>query len=156
MGLDMYLTASRYISDWEHNKNDAEKKVFADVLKAAGIDRKQVDEGAPSGNVTFHCGYWRKANQIHGWFVKHCQGRKDECQKADVSRDQLRELCGLCRAVLADHAKAAELLPPQNGFFFGGTKLDEYYYQDLEATVAIIERCVDLPECWSFEYQSSW
>ena len=41
------------------------------------------------------------------------------------------------------------------GFFFGGTDIDEYYYEDLEETVKIVEECEKYPED-EFTYHSSW
>lgn len=67
------------------------------------------------------------------------------------------ELRETCSAVLADHNKAEELLPTGSGFFFGGTDYDEYYFQDLEETVAIIDLALSPEnEDLEYEYQSSW
>jgi hypothetical protein len=52
--------------------------------------------------------------------------------------------------------RAPELLPPQSGFFFGGTEYDEYYFQDLEKTRKMIEDVLAEPEGGDFYYQSSW
>jgi hypothetical protein len=84
------------------------------------------------------------------------QGGRDECQPHHVERDQLRELRDRCQRVLDDHALAEDLLPAQSGFFFGGTDYNEYYFQDLEHTIKIIDKCLALPQDWSFEYCSSW
>jgi len=46
-------------------------------------------------------GYWRKANAIHAWFVKNVQNGIDECQEANVTREQLTELKSLCERVIA-------------------------------------------------------
>ena len=106
--------------------------------------------------VSFSVAYWRKANQIHQWFVDHCQEGIDECQEAWVSREQLQELIDICKIVLGDMSRAEELLPTQSGFFFGGTDYDDWYFQDLEQTVRIIEDALELPSSWEFEYRSSW
>lgn len=67
--------------------------------------------------------------------------------------------------VLEDFSLAEELLAPQEGFFFGSVDYDQWYWEDLEATVNIVDRCVALTErpknsdgfeWWDFEYQSSW
>jgi hypothetical protein len=73
-----------------------------------------------------------------------------------VSRETLTELLDLCKQVLADHSKAEELLPNQEGFFFGSTNYDELYFSDLEDTVAILENCLTMDHSWDFHYQSSW
>ena len=64
--------------------------------------------------------------------------------------------------VLEDFSLAEELLAPEEGFFFGSVEYDQWYWEDLQATVEIIDRCVALSkrgekgEWWDFEYQSSW
>jgi hypothetical protein len=47
-----------------------------------------------------------------------------------------------------------ELLPPREGFFFGDTKVDDYYFEDLKDTVEIIDS-LDL-ETGKYYYCSSW
>ena len=43
-------------------------------------------------------------------------------------------------------ALAEKLLPTQSGFLFGRTDIGEYYYQDLEKTVKIVEECEKYPD----------
>jgi hypothetical protein len=45
-------------------------------------------------------GYWRKANAIHGWFVRECGNNVDECQEIPVSMIKLLELQALCLTAL--------------------------------------------------------
>lgn len=51
-------------------------------------------------------GYWRKANAIHGWFVRECADGVDECQEIFVSRDQLKQLRADCNNALATRETA--------------------------------------------------
>lgn len=47
-------------------------------------------------------GYWRKANQIHNWFVNHVQYGKDDCHyHNEVTKEILKELLDTCETVLA-------------------------------------------------------
>lgn len=47
-------------------------------------------------------GYWRKANQIHNWFVEHVQdGEDDCCYHNEVTKELLEELLDTCEEVLA-------------------------------------------------------
>ena len=102
-------------------------------------------------------GYWRKANSIHAWLVKNVQSGKDDCGKYYVTRKKLETLKLTCEYVLKDLTKAEELLPPQQGFFFGSQHIDEGYKYDLEKTVEIIGRCLsDKFKNWDFYYQASW
>jgi hypothetical protein len=154
MGLDMYLYASKYTSPAEWRPED-ERKKFKDILKA--IDgEKFVDTDLPSINIDLKVGYWRKANQIHQWFVDNVQDGNDNCAEYYVDRDKLIELRELCKLALKDKDKAKELLPTQSGFFFGSTEIDEWYWQDVNATIEIINRCLEMPDTWTFKYQSSW
>ena len=47
-------------------------------------------------------GYWRKANQIHNWFVEHVQNGEDDCcYHNEVTKEVLEELLDICEEVLA-------------------------------------------------------
>lgn len=153
MGLDMYLMKETYIgAGFEFN----EVKGTVDVTKqgkSIPINFNRIS------TITEEVGYWRKANHIHNWFVQNVQGGRDECQRAYVSEEDLEKLLNICKEVLADHSKAPELLPTTSGFFFGGTDYDEYYYQDVQDTINIIEPLLkELEEnsMGDIYYQSSW
>ena len=154
MGLDMYLYASKYTSPAEWRPED-ERKKFNDILKAVDGE-KFVDTDLPSIVIDLKVGYWRKANQIHQWFVDNVQSGEDNCAEYYVDRDKLKELRDLCKLALKDKGKAEELLPTQSGFFFGSTEIDEWYFQDVNATIEIINKCLEMDDTWTFKYQSSW
>jgi hypothetical protein len=150
----MYLSRRRYIKNWDHNKGREEYRVV--VMKVInGVAMKM-----PLENVTHveeEVGYWRKANAVHQFFVD-LDGGRDDCQKIDVSRKALTDLLRVCKQVLADPSKAAELLPTQEGFFFGTTQYDDWYFEGLRDTVKIIEPLLDDPDDGFIEYvyQASW
>ncbi|MGZ8787335.1 MAG: hypothetical protein ACXW4P_03780 [Thermoanaerobaculia bacterium] len=50
--------------------------------------------------ITEDIAYWRKANQIHQWFVDNVQEGVDDCKEYHVSPDQLRELLDTVNAAL--------------------------------------------------------
>ena len=101
--------------------------------------------------------YWRKANQIHKWFVDHVQNGKDDCGDYYVSREQLQLLLDTCKIVLIDREEASQLLPVQEGFFFGSYEYNEYYFSDIKDTIDQLERVLnEYPQDWEFKYQSSW
>jgi len=150
MGLDMYLNASRYLSDY----NEADKQKKEQLFKL--FPELKAYTAQATKEVTVEVGYWRKANAIHNWFVHNVQNGEDNCAKYNVHPDHLMKLKSLCEQVLADHNLAVELLPPTGGFFFGSTEIDEGYFQDLSDTIQIIDRVLALPDGWWIEYQSSW
>jgi len=109
-------------------------------------------------DYTNELAYWRKANHIHSWFVKNVQNNTDECIAHQVSEEQLEELLRVCKEVLKDHSKADELLPTQNGFFFGSTQYDEYYFGAIEETIETIGGILDNFDFKNEKlyYDSSW
>jgi hypothetical protein len=146
MGLDMYLRAKRFI--W-FNEEDIAAAVAAHFPELKDRKVKQVEAEAA---------YWRKANAIHKWFVDNVQEGVDDCGDYAVSREQLETLRDTCRRVLDFRHLATGQLPPAEGFFFGGTDIDEWYFQDLADTVEMIDSILaDFPaDKWEFEYHSSW
>ena len=101
--------------------------------------------------------YWRKANQIHAWFVDTFMDGQDNCQIVYISWGVLQDLKDICKQVLEDRSRAEELLPTRGGFFFGSTEYDEDYFQDMEDTIADIETISldDISDCDLF-YRASW
>ncbi len=135
----MYLNVSERISSHDFNRVNnvvsyTESPRYTDVIEAAGIKVK--DNMASSVSVEWTAIYWRKANQIHGWFVNKLADGVDECQCIRVTRDNL-------------------------GFFFGGYEIDEYYWQDIEETHKQLTELLDEiteENKWNYEieYQASW
>ena len=103
--------------------------------------------------------YWRKANQIHNWFVENVQGGVDDCKEYHVSQEKLKELVTLCKKVLLEKSVlqnkelAKELIPTTSGFFFGSTEYDDYYFEELQDTINALEN-LD-PNC-DYYYRASW
>ena len=148
MGLDMYLTAEKYLWSFEHNERE---EITAKIGNIPG------DYEVKSFEIELM--YWRKANAIHQWFVDNCQGGIDECQKSYVDIDDLKKLHKLCCDVLANKTFAEELLPVQSGFFFGSYEYDEYYYSDLSDTKSYLEEVLmfDWNKLgYNLHYHSSW
>ena len=155
MGLDMYLTAEKYMSKYFDPADGEKITKINEIFNLDGDD----DRDYSAQSVIFRVAYWRKANAIHQWFVENVQGGVDECQKAHVEREQLEKLLDLCKQILEKPKKAEELLPTQSGFFFGSTGYGEYYMQDIANTVDRLTKILNDPIFKSgmdFYYQASW
>src|SRR5574343_67369 len=165
MGLDMYLNRKSDIG----GTFDRATMTYTTGVKVEGLPLLPPKEGNSSkdcGRVTEiseEAAYWRKANQIHNWFVENVQEGEDDCGNYTVSTEQLQELVDTCRKVWADHRLAEGLLPTASGFFFGGTDYDEWYYQDLTDTVEQLEPLLEFEAqnevegiYTHYEYHSSW
>lgn len=165
MGLDMYLSAKKHFHkiNWQalqgndelsYSSPEAVFPQFNNLMELTQLSNVATDIYGASVEVT--CAYWRKANQIHKWFVDNVQSGNDNCGEYYVSQDKLKELRDLCQKALDN--RDPNLLPPQAGFFFGGTDIDEWYWQDLKNTIAQLDRIFALPQLseLSFSYNSSW
>jgi len=154
MGLDQYLTKKTYVQNWNHMSEDEKHNVSVEGKSAKEIKPERIT------HIEEEVGYWRKANQIHNWFVNNVQNGNDDCKSYYVDTGQLEELSENCKAILADHSKAEKLLPTQLGFFFGNTDYDEWYFDQLEETVEIIDGILtEMKENeahYEFYYESSW
>lgn len=102
--------------------------------------------------------YWRKANAIHGWIINYTNS-VDDCTPINLTKRDLYVLRETCLEVLNAKTEevAMDLLPPAEGFFFGGNTIDEWYWVNLQDTVdklsEALEHSVDDA---MFEYQASW
>ena len=159
----MYLTGEMYVSKIDYKKfretNSDELSLNNDyqiVTSLFDLDKFISKEMFAGLTIGFPVAYWRKSNQIHQWFVTFVQDGLDNCQKHIVYRDRIEELRDLCVQVLEDNSMAEELLPNAEGFFFGSQEYDEYYFGDLQNTVEMLNRALELPETYDLYYQSSW
>ena len=87
--------------------------------------------------------YWRKANQIHGWFERNVSdGYIENCEMYPVCLDDLNCLMSDCGLLMGDRSRAAELLPAGEGFFFGSQDYDDYYFENLAETERMLKKVV--------------
>lgn len=150
MGLDMYLNAKRYL--WDHDESD--KTVISQL---AGMDLG--NNGRRIKQLECSIMSWRKANAIHEWFVQNVQHGEDDCKEYYCSNERLKELVDKCKATIANRDQAKELLPTTEGFFFGSTDYDQFYFEDLEGTIQELEPLLadsEFLKNWEFYYSSSW
>lgn len=140
MGLDMYLMKRKRFH----------QPTCADIKFEPGKGNIFVKEpesvtihGADDIAVSYEAIYWRKANMAHKWFVDNIQGGKDDCGEYEVPIEKLEELLEICNKVLENHELASELLPTDDGFFFGGTEYDEYYFDKVKYTAEKLEEVLD-------------
>jgi hypothetical protein len=169
MGLDQYLNVSQSESNWNFEVNTrGDNDKYYKILDIMGLDKARLEDH-PSIKIEYTAIYWRKANQIHGWFVNTLGEGVDECQEIYVSREALVQLQSECakllsaKAVLDDEAMkelAMEVLPPMGGFFFGGYEIDEWYWGDIQHTYDSLTELLDeIPiGSWNHHitYQASW
>lgn len=149
MGLDMYLRAGKYASSY------TQPELYGKIIDA--LDAEQLKSSDGGATIELTVGYWRKANAIHNWFVQLVD--EDNCKPIYIEREQLVELLSICKSVVEskDEEVANHLLPTVGGFFFGSTEYDEWYWNQLERTIPMLENILEKTNSeWYFEYQASW
>ena len=161
MGLDMYLSGSRYIPSYNPMP---EETVLVEAVRE-GLNLPECE--TPLASVETTIIQWRKANAIHKWFVDNCQGGDDKnCERTSIALHDLEKLQGVLEQLLDhDESKAALLLPPCAGFFFGNTEVDEWYWDSIDHTHEILGKWIDFLQKdelrdgswgWDLYYRSSW
>lgn len=159
MGLDMYLEVRRNVrtTDWGKDFDKVPNELGQSIVALAGLDQI-ISENNYVVSIEVNAVYWRKANAIHQWFVDNCGKGIDECQRIYVQRKDLEDLRDLVKDVLIHRDKAQVALPPQSGFFFGSTEIDEWYWEDLEYTAKELDRVLmnTFEQDVDFFYQASW
>jgi len=119
------------------------------------LDTEMPVDGSLAVSVTVAT--WRKANQVHKWFVDTIQNGVDDCGTYYLELEQLEPLRALCQKALDQPALASTLLPTQSGFFFGSYEYDEWYWEDIKGTIAQLDWVIDThTEYQGYEYSSSW
>lgn len=109
MGLDMYLHAEKYHSqyDYKHDGSTMQRELNMAHYQldiSSGMAYLPTEGGITVSKCVL---YWRKANSIHGWFVRELANGVDECQRINVTRDNLITLRDLCVNALANRDKAS-------------------------------------------------
>lgn len=94
MGLDQYLRKKVYLRSWPDTMGEKSKsEIVKDALSTIGMV-----EGRPT-HIVYDAGSWRKANQIHNWFVQNVQKGNDDCGEYYVEIDQLKDLLSICEQI---------------------------------------------------------
>lgn len=159
MGLDMYLSKKTYVRQWSHKTPEEQFQV---EVKKGNEPYEPILTNRVS-YITEEVGYWRKFNALHIWFVENVQDGRDECQESYVSEEKLEELRNTLQEVKKIYEeetpnkrnKLEELFPTSSGFFFGSTSYDDYYIEQVNETIELLENLLK-EEGGDYYYQSSW
>ena len=169
MGLDMYLYAnSKTLAEklapytgFGMGDFTAKNGIVAYWRKANAVHKWFVDN-VQGGNDD--CGLYRVSVDDLITLKKTCEevleySRKNGLEESKTAFYNLFEDGKVVQKpclIIKDSSKAEELLPTQTGFFFGETEYTEFYLQDLEHTISVIETILNNITNegmdWDFEY----
>lgn len=154
MGLDMYLYKKTDVKNWDFTPSEDRYEI---IIKKGGVINKNIQIERVT-EVVETVVQWRKANAIHKWFVENVQDGVDDCKEYYVELTQLKQVRDLCEKVIKNPEKAQELLPTQDGFFFGDNLYDEHYFSQLEKTLRALQEITKEEESIyaNYYYGSSW
>lgn len=76
--------------------------------------------------------YFRKVNFLIPFVKSKIGCEVNNCETVKLSKADLVDLVKRCDEVLAAHSKANKLLPTCDGFFFGSTDYDMWYFKDVK------------------------
>lgn len=160
MGLDMNLHRKVYNLKVQPSDEKTEKA------------NKIINEGQHDGEVRFVSDvsvcYWRKFNALHKYFFDNFgKGDEDNCVDMYLEVEDLRKLLALLQdlrkqikqdeeGTVINKEVCEDILPTQDGFFFGDTTYDKYYVMDIDDTIkalsAVIKDHEDLVAAGVNEY----
>lgn len=105
--------------------------------------------------------YWRKANEIHNWFVTNLANGVDDCSPIHCTYTDLFNLKTDVEMVLNSESNevATEILPTVQGFFFGSTEYDRWYWASMAETAEKLNKLLkefEFNTDQEFVYQASW
>lgn len=178
MGLDMYfyLKEKNRVEGWTQGSDD-EYRAFGHWNEEAGApdetnypeDIKNLAEYIYNANFKssyisddgmrqYQIGYFRKFNALHAYIVNTLAGGRDECQEIYITKDNLSALLGKLYTVSKNNELAESELPTADGFFFGSTEYDEWYFSDVNDALEMCELFltnIDFDK-YDLVYHASW
>ena len=164
------IDAIEWYLNWQKSKSDSSEYADCTLKEWCGIDESELpskeiidyykqfyneryyawDDEHKYGHycIIEQVGYWRKANQIHNWFIEHVQdGEDDCCYHNEVTKEVLEELLDTCEVVLA----SCELVPAKikNGYTYNENgRVYNYVDGMIVKDPSVAERL--LPSCSGF------
>lgn len=170
MGLDMYLNKKTYVQNWDHNTPEQKHNI---IIKLGGNIRKDIkperiiyiEEQVLYWRKANAIHQWFIDNCADGngdqteMYVGLDQLKelRDTCKKVldasklvkgKIKNGEMGTPTGWKPIMedgryIEDPTIAGELLPTTDGFFFGSTDYDEYYYQDIKFTYDELNKIIE-------------
>ena len=182
MGLDMYMYRRSYVQNWEHQTPEQRHTIS---VKLGDNVREDIKPDRIAYLIE-RVAVWRKFNALHNWIVDNCAEGIDECQEICISQNDMENLLNTLKRAKKELDRAGmkkatiqtgwdsngdtfaeidvydcedeikDILPPTSGFFFGSLQIDEYYKNEVERTIQVIDNLLKEDAGGDFYYQASW
>lgn len=110
---------------------------------------KQEFDGQLEYDFNNEIGYWRKANQIHKWFVDNVQDGQDECEDHVVTKEKAEELLNICNQVL-NGSKLEKGLVQNGQLYKDGQWIPNFEEGEIIKDVSIAEKLLPVSSGFFF------
>lgn len=139
MGLDMYLKAevSKYVSYYDDGNENYGKGLYPDFLRDFE-DMQRERRNLICVSSEYEIGYWRKFNALHSYIVNSFADGVDECQDIVLWEQDIKRILETLKSLTPENASV--VMPPKDGFFFGSTDIDEWYWRDVGYSIKVFEK----------------
>lgn len=141
-----------------------------DQMKVVGKPAKIIGDKAHKIAKEEVC-YWCKFNALHKYINDNFNDHdNDNCVRIDLEIEDIEKILEIAKEIkkkvklIDDEIDKPEicekLLPTEDGFFFGSTKYDDYYMENIDKTIEQLERVIEeheklleMVECrWDISY----
>ena len=178
MGLDMYfyLKEKKHVEGWTRGNNDEYKSFGRYDAERGAVDVTAYPEDIKElaeyiykinfkstfinrdGFRMYQIGYFRKFNALHNYIVNNLANGVDVCQEIEITKDNLYDLLDTLTRVDNDKDLADEELPTAEGFFFGSTCYDDWYFSDIKDAIEMCELFLTKIDFDKYDliYRASW
>jgi hypothetical protein len=185
MGLDMYLTKKTYVKNWDHFKPEErfQIEIKQDNKPYTKIDLKRIMyieeeimywrksnaihnwfvKNVQEGNDDCNHYYLQQVKlQELLELLKKVKSILDitsitkkkvvvgQSFENGIQKDEIQEIN------IYESKEIEKLLPPTEGFFFGSTDINDWFKQDVEETIKVLEDELKEESFESYYYHSSW
>lgn len=187
LDMYLYASKYESKSQWRLKEGEDIEKVakefYPEDLQERAI--QHIKDNFLSKQTRYQIGYWRKFNALHCYFQSRYED-KDLIHGVYLYEDEINELISNFEAILEDlktcpkldkeivvgwnkdgeiketiqvydSKVALELLSPGKGFCYGSQNIDEYYKDDIEYSLDLFKKCLDLnKKGYEIIYDASW
>ena len=139
MGLDMYLYTRRFVSEYRADTNVGVNRSIRESIGLSSYEGWLY--------IDAQLAYWRKAHEIHRWFVENIQKNVDNCAEYHVPQEKLVELRDWCASELTK-------FDGKSGYL----SAEHWEREHLKYTIEICDQILEDPALANCNvyYRSSW
>ena len=159
MGLDMYFYLEKYQSEFNSKYSMIKKAPIQYDEELKELEQDIIERNFKSIETRYQVGYFRKFNALHRYIVKNFADDIDDCRYVFLDIEDIKKMLNDLKSVTQENA--SQVLPTQDGFFFGSQKYDEWYFDDIKYAIDLFEKMLKVLEAdskgnWSAYYRASW